>query len=109
MLAGQDYDLFFDLNGSAAERLDLRLLNGNRVALQVKNGKQTLLAENQATESRISVSLRALKKFSLGGKKSGPPGIGIKGRSRHRFFLAGIPLMIPEYGIIAVMKKCNSR
>jgi len=69
ILAGQDYDLFFDLNGSAAERLDLRLLNDNRIALQVKNGKQILLAENQATESRINVPLRALKKFSLGGKK----------------------------------------
>jgi hypothetical protein len=69
ILAGQDYDLFFDLNGSAAERLNLCLLNGNRIALQIKNGKQTLLAENQATESRINVSLRALKMFSLGKKK----------------------------------------
>ncbi|MEI6614924.1 MAG: hypothetical protein WCL37_08500 [Chrysiogenales bacterium] len=69
ILAGQDYDLFFDLNGSAAERLDLRLLNSNQVTLQVKNGRQILLAENQARESRIKVSLRALKKFSLGGKK----------------------------------------
>jgi hypothetical protein len=44
------------------------LLNPNRIALQVKNGKQTLLAKNQATQSRITVFLRALKKFSLGGK-----------------------------------------
>ena len=69
ILAGQDYDLFFDLKGSSAERLDLRLLNGNGIALQVKNGRQILLAENQAAESRINVSIGALKHFSLGGKK----------------------------------------
>jgi hypothetical protein len=69
ILAGQDYDLFFDMDGCAAERLDLRLLNSGRVALVVKNGKRTLLAENQAAESRIKVSLGALKKFSLGRRK----------------------------------------
>jgi len=68
ILAGQDYDMFFDLDGSAAERLDMRLLNPNRIALQIKSGKQTLLAENQDTENQISISLRALKKFSLGKK-----------------------------------------
>jgi hypothetical protein len=68
ILAGQDYDLFFDLDGSAAERLDLRLLNPERIALRVKNGKRTLLAENQDAENQIQVPLRALKKFSLGRK-----------------------------------------
>jgi hypothetical protein len=69
ILAGQDYDLFFDLAGSTAERLDLHLLNPNRISMQIKNGSQTLLAENQALERRISFSLRALKMFSLGKKK----------------------------------------
>ena len=66
--AGQDYDLFFDLEGSVAERLDLRLLNPGRVALKIKNGRQTLLAENRDAENRITIPLRALKKFSLGKK-----------------------------------------
>jgi hypothetical protein len=69
ILAGQDYDLFFDLNGSASEWLALRLLNNNKISLKIKNGKQTLIAENQAAESQINISLRALNKFSLGGKK----------------------------------------
>ena len=66
VLAGQDYDLFFDLNGCAAERLDLRLLNPNRVTVRVMNGRKTLLAENSAAENRIAISLRALRTFSLG-------------------------------------------
>jgi hypothetical protein len=68
ILAGQDYDLFFDLDGCAAERLDMRLLNPNRIAWQIKNGKRTLRAENHDEENRIPVSLRALSKFSLGTK-----------------------------------------
>jgi hypothetical protein len=69
ILAGQAYDLFFDLNGSSAERLDLHVRNDDKITLQVKNGRQTLLAENQAKENRITVSLRSLKQFSLGSRK----------------------------------------
>jgi hypothetical protein len=68
ILAGQDYDLFFDLDGSAAGRLDMRVLNPNRVALRMKSGKRTLLAENRGAENRIVVSLRDLQRFSLGKK-----------------------------------------
>ena len=66
ILAGQDYDLFFDLDGSAAENLDLSLLNPKGIAVCIKNGRRTLLDKNADTESRFSVSLRALNKFSLG-------------------------------------------
>lgn len=66
VLAGQDYDLFFDLDVSAAERLSLRLLNPNRVALRVTNGRRTLLAGSRAAENRIDVSLRRMNGFSLG-------------------------------------------
>jgi hypothetical protein len=68
VLAGQDYDLFIDLDGSAADRLDMRLLNPGRSALRIKNGRRTLLAESREAENRIQVSLRALKRFSLGKK-----------------------------------------
>jgi len=68
ILAGQNYDLFIDLDGSAAKRLDLRLLNPNRVDLQVKNGRQLLLAKSQGRENQLQLSLRRLHKFSLGRK-----------------------------------------
>lgn len=86
VLAGQDYDLFVDLNGTIAERLDLRLLNPNRIAVQIKNGPQTLLAENQDTEIRINVSLRALKKFSLGRKNLVHLGLESKASPGTAFF-----------------------
>ncbi len=66
--AGQDYDLFIDPGGSTADRLDLRILNPKRIAVQVKNGKQALLAKNRDVESRVAIPLEALKKFSLGRK-----------------------------------------
>lgn len=66
VLAGQDYDMFFDLDGSAAERLDLRVLNPNGTALRVKNSRRTLLAENDRAENRITLALRAMNRFSLG-------------------------------------------
>jgi hypothetical protein len=69
VLAGNDYDLFIDLDNSAAEGLDLRILNPNHVAVKVKNGRQTLLAENQDAQSRCVLSLRSLKQFSLGRRK----------------------------------------
>ncbi len=69
VLAGQNYDLFIDLGGSAAGRVDLRLLNPGRVALRIKNGRRTLLAENRDAESGISVPLGDLSHFSLGRKK----------------------------------------
>jgi hypothetical protein len=65
-LAGRDYDLFFDLKGSASDRLDLLLMNNERVAIKVKNGTLTLLKENRVPESRLSLRLSALKKIRLG-------------------------------------------
>lgn len=66
--AGQDYDLFFDLEGSAADRLDLRLQNDNRVAVRITNGMRTLLAENRDPQNRCELRLSALKSFRLGGR-----------------------------------------
>jgi len=86
ILAGQDYDLFFDLKGSAAERLDLRLLNPRGVAVRIRNGRQTLLAENQDAESRIALPLRALKRFSLGKRKLAHIGLESKAGPGTVFF-----------------------
>ena len=86
ILAGQDYDLFVDLDGSAAARLDMRLLNPNRIALRIKNGKRTLLAENRDAENRIAVPLRDLKTFSLGRKKLVHLGLESKAGAGGDFF-----------------------
>jgi hypothetical protein len=67
--AGQDYDLFIDLQGSAADRLDLRLLNPMRVPFRIRNGRRTLLAENHDAEARVTVPLRALTSFTLGRRR----------------------------------------
>lgn len=64
-LAGRDYDLFFDLKGSAADRLDLRLMNDERVTLLAKSGTHTLLSENRTLENRLVLKLSALKTFRL--------------------------------------------
>ncbi len=67
--AGQDYDLFFDLDGSAADRLDLRLLNQDGAAIRITNGRQTLLAENRNPQSRRELRLSALNGFRLGKRR----------------------------------------
>ena len=87
ILAGQDYDLFFDLKGSAAAGLNLRLLNSENVTLKVKNGRQTLLAENQAPESRLNLRLKALKKFNLGKKTLVHLGLETSSLKNNAFFL----------------------
>jgi hypothetical protein len=69
ILAGQDYDLYFDLDGCAADRLDMRLLNPHHIAWQVKNGRRTLRPENRGTGNRLQVPLRALSRFTLGKKR----------------------------------------
>jgi hypothetical protein len=86
ILAGQDYDLFIDTQGSAARRLDLRLLNSGRVALRVKNGRRILLAENRAEENRIQCPMGALQRFSLGRKKLIHLGLEAKGGAGPAFF-----------------------
>ena len=67
--AGQDYDLFFDLEGSAADRLDLRLLNHEGAAIKITNGRRTLLAENRDPQSRQELRLSALNSFRLGKRR----------------------------------------
>ena len=86
VLAGQNYDLFIDLNGSAAGRMNFRLLNPKRVSVQIKNGRQKLLAKNQDTQSRIIVSLQALKKFSLGRRRLAHLGLESKPGPGSAFF-----------------------
>jgi len=68
-LAGQDYDLYIDLAGSVAGRIDLRLLNPNRADVRVRNGRRTLLAGNRRVEARISIPLSGLRSFSLGRRR----------------------------------------
>lgn len=86
VLAGRDYDLFFDLKGSASDRLDLRLLNNERVALKVRNGTRTLLEENRFPESLLNLQLSALKKFGLGGRNLVHVGLESKSGKGHAFF-----------------------
>ena len=87
ILAGQDYDLFFDLKGSAADSLNISLLNNEKVTLKVKNGRQTLLAENQAPENRLTLRLQMLKKFTLGKKTLVHLGIESPTLKRNAFFV----------------------
>ena len=86
ILAGQDYDLFFDLNGSAAKRMDLRLLNPRGITIQIKSGRQTLLAKNQDAENRITIPLRALNMFSLGKRNLAHVGLESKAGPDTVFF-----------------------
>jgi hypothetical protein len=69
VLAGSDYDLFIDLDGSAAERLSLRIVNPDRAAVKVTSGRRTLLAEGREAERRLSLPLRELGRFSLGRRR----------------------------------------
>ena len=86
VLAGQDYDLFIDLNGSAADSLNLSLLSNEKITLKVKNGRRTLLAENQAPRSLLTMRLQSLKKLSLGKKELIHLGIESTTRQRNTFF-----------------------
>ncbi|MBU4268008.1 MAG: hypothetical protein KJ808_04070 [Acidobacteria bacterium] len=86
ILAGRDYDLFFDLKGSATDRLDLRLLNDKRITLQVKNGRQTLLADNRAPENRLTLRLSTLNAFHLGKRSLVHLGLESKSGKGNTFF-----------------------
>lgn len=68
-LAGQDYDLYIDLAGSAAGRLHLLLLNPGRAALRVRSGPRTLAAWSRGAETSVSVPLDGLQSFSLGRRR----------------------------------------
>lgn len=68
-LAGQDYDLYIDLAGSAADRLDLRLLNPGRADIRVRNGRRTLAAGGRGEEASVSIRLDELQRFSLGRRR----------------------------------------
>ena len=87
ILAGQDYDLFFDLKGSAADNLNFSLLNNEKITLKVKNGRQTILAENQAPENRLRLQLQMLKKFMLGKQTLVHLGIESTALQRNTFFV----------------------
>lgn len=84
ILAGQDYDLFIDLAGSAAAQVTLDLRNDQGASLRVRNGRRTLLAAGRARESALAVNLSQAAAFRLGkrrlvhlGLESGPiPGGG---------------------------------
>ncbi|MBN2346327.1 MAG: hypothetical protein JXO51_08030 [Candidatus Aminicenantes bacterium] len=66
--AGQDYDLFFDLKGSAADELNLLFFNLERTALRVRNGRTLLMEAAGEPQRRLRLSLRGLKGFSLAGR-----------------------------------------
>jgi len=68
-LAGRDYDLFFDLKGSAATGLSLSFSAGESVALTVRNGVRTLLRAQPAAGARLSLRLRDMRKLSLGKRE----------------------------------------
>ncbi len=84
--AGQDYDLFFDLEGSSADRLDLRLLNTDGAAIRVTNGTRTLLAENRDPQSRRELRLSALNSFRLGKRRLVHLGLETKSPAGTTFF-----------------------
>jgi hypothetical protein len=67
--AGRDYDLFFDLKGSAADRLDLSFSGDEPIGLRVRNGRQLLLAAQSNDGRHLRLSLRQLNKFSLGKRE----------------------------------------
>ncbi len=68
IMAGRDYDLFFDLEGSTADIMNLRFGNDAEVILKVTNGRRALLEDKQAVDARLRLRLRALQPFSLGRK-----------------------------------------
>ncbi len=65
VLAGQDYDLYIDLKGSAATGMDLHVLDGDQVALKVRNGRNLLLEAQRSPKERLAFPLSRLKRFSL--------------------------------------------
>ena len=69
ILAGQDYDLFIDLDGSAAERCRLTVLNGDRASLEIKSGRRTILARTRAPESLLDLDLPGMAPFRLGKRR----------------------------------------
>jgi hypothetical protein len=69
VLAGQDYDLFFEMKGSAADRLNLVFFNGGDAAIRVRNGKKNLMDVQRGRQSRLSLSLGGLGNFSLAGRQ----------------------------------------
>ena len=84
--AGQDYDLFFDLDGSASDRLDLRLLNKDGAAIRITNGTRTLLAENRNPQSRRELRMSALDSFRLGERRLVHLGLETKSPAATTFF-----------------------
>ncbi len=86
MLAGKEYDLFFDLDGSAADRVNLWFSRTGNVNLKVRNGRHVLAAEERAEEFRVRTALRNLKKFSLGKKTLVHVGIESAARRENDFF-----------------------
>ena len=84
--AGQDYDLFFDLDGSASDRLDLRLLKKDGAAIRITNGTRTLLAENRNPQSRRELRMSALDSFRLGERRLVHLGLETKSPAATTFF-----------------------
>ena len=86
VLAGQDYDLFIDLKGSAADRLRFILLSDEKISLKVKNGRRTLLKETRAPQNLLSLNLHSLKTLKLGRKTLVHIGIESSCPQRNTFF-----------------------
>lgn len=86
MLAGREYDLFIDLDGSAADRVNLRFSGTDNSGLKVRNGRHVLAAEEQAGEFRVRTTLGDLRKFTLGKKTLVHVGIESVARGGNGFF-----------------------
>jgi hypothetical protein len=90
-LAGQNYDLFIDLKGSAADRVTLSLQNDGHAALTVRNGRRTLLAAGRGRESQLELFLPAARKFRLGRRNLVHVGLETTAARDGLFFLLRFP------------------
>ena len=88
MLGGKNYDLFFDLDGSVTDSVNLWFFQKGNIGLTVRNGKHVLAAQAEENELRVRTVFRNLKKFSLGNKTLVHLGIeSTAGRDNDYFFL----------------------
>jgi hypothetical protein len=85
--AGQNYDLFFDRMGSAADRLELLLVNDEGAAIKVTSGARTLLKASRAHERRLELRLSAMRSFRLGRRRLVHLGLETKPAGGLTFFL----------------------
>ncbi len=86
VLAGQNYDLYIDLKGSAASKLDLHILDGDQLELKVRNGKHLLLEARRSPRKRLALPLNRLKRFSLAKRELIHLGLETRGLAPQTMF-----------------------